>query len=306
MLAHLKNWYVFRIYQKASYKAYFAALIGIFILAISLDNLFKNYGLNFGQWLWTVGVAIEAIILLNVWLHRYLYNNIEIHEMAEDEEWERYFLGIDRDEGTPLFCRKGDFFLDPKADCELSCLAFPLVKDEEPRDLNGLIPKKIGNLETSFFCQEGSTKLDVIIYLKGHYDIHEVVNFVCQHYLEECRVYNGYEDFIMDMLEISTSKWVAEAQEAVRSKRKQEGSWKRNTGDVLFKDDDDEGCGDENCSVSEALSVYLELIRNNFKPPLLSNVDHIEVEISGSDDIIIGDNKPEKVEQPAGLKNKPN
>ncbi len=264
MLKRISSWYVLCVLNQVNYLSHFAALMLIYIFVATLAGLFDAFGIHFERLIWLTALGLEVMVIFSLVAYHCLKEKIIVHYRSGDEEWERFFLGVDAVSGEVMFLKQMDFIMLPKCECSLIDFAMPVFFAEDKFDEDHVLAKLVETVEIPAPSFDESFNVDIIVYYTDEPDLNTLVDFVCREYRDSHGryEYGGYEDYLAQLLMEFSPGWICEAE-------------KDCTNRVLAS-----GKPDKMISLDEVIDKYLQLKNERFKPAYLPNIRRVEIRLS--------------------------
>jgi len=267
MLNQVISWYVFNVFKKVNHAIHIAIFLLAFILAVSLDGVLKGFKIDWSSAIWLSALVIDMIILFHAGLCMYLEKNLHIHSDSGDDEWRRFFLGLDEKTGKQVYFKEADLMIRTGLDCIHIELVSPSFSDDDVPNMDGIIEKNVETLEVRFPSIDSAISLDIILLLYDQHDVGEIVQFVSRQYYDTAAELSGYEDYLERLLFAMSVNWVEMAQKK-----------------YFDKHDDCFGTETNELILHEMMTEYMCILKKDFHPLLLPNVKAVDVRLSGGRD----------------------
>lgn len=273
----VKDWYVFEFFEKVKVddKKSFKILIAVYVVAIILDNFIqKSMGFNIGGLIWGASVFLTVLLAINFCLNHYLRDKIMFAGKISILDYKSYFIAFEKESGKELARKEGEYCFDRfKTDHLLFNLIVPQITDKDEVLPGGVVRKAVAFYDVSCKWSEIPIGFTIFVTLCEQYDLEELIKLASDVYLED-GIPLSYEEYLKKTLMKLSPSLMRRAERAIEKAQAQAQA----QAQVNLKDDE-ELFFDEDGLAAASASTYLQLVKEEFKPILLSNMVKVDIDL---------------------------
>jgi hypothetical protein len=266
----LEKWYVFNVYSKADSKKLFFTLCVLFVLASIFDNFLKSIPVNKSFLIWLAVLLLGGTATLNHCLLRGLEGILHIHSKAGNNNFNRFFLRLEKKTSTISVLDQADFIFYPKFkidEIEIIKFSVSFIKKSDEVAPSGLIKKKSGEITFFLDLYDREATFNIFVYLSKNYDLKEVLVFVGKQYYNKRKIYESYEHYLVMLAKDLFPSVLTEVCKQLDEKARLEE-------DLLVPFED-------------FLELFKKVLVEKFQPIKLSNVEGFELALAGDNEVEI-------------------
>jgi hypothetical protein len=265
----VKDWYVFEFFERVDDRKSFKLLIAVYVVAIILDNFIqKSMGFDIGGLIWGASVFLTVLLAINFCLNHYLRDKIMFAGKISILDYKSYFIAFEKESGKELARKEGEYCFDGfKTDHLPFNLIVPQITDKDEVLPGGVVRKAVAFYDVPCKWSNLPIGFTIFVTLCEQYDLEELIKLASDVYLED-GIPRGYEECLKKILMILSPKLMRRAERAMEEAQKEAGE--KIDQELVFDEDD---------LANAVVGVYLQLVKEEFKPIFLSNVVNVEIEL---------------------------
>jgi hypothetical protein len=286
MIKRIKDWYVFRVYNRADLAKSVVILFLFFLIAFISMNFCKSEGIEADRWIWGFAFVVMLGIIINILLNIVFGGRLQINPGCGQPGIRRCFVALDRISGKKVFEKKGDYAIfKPRENQVLLTLMIPEIDGDREPD-SGTIERLIGEIEVD--CDDFEKTLDfgLWFFFCDQYDVDEIAEFIFENLRSTGQVC-GYESSILQALANRSTGWMREAEDIVYESHRK-----------LFEDAGVNNPLSDVRIIDEIVKVFLQIANKRFAPALLLNIARFEIRRLDDEESASAADGEERVEVP--------